>query len=69
MVVTAGDDEIIVTGDVLVHAVQLVNPDVGYRSEADQAVAADTRRRMLDDARTRGSRLATAHLHTGFVGV
>lgn len=67
VVVSSGDDEVIVTGDVLVHAVQLANPDIAYRSEADQAVAADTRRRMLDDARTRGSRLATAHLHTPFV--
>jgi glyoxylase-like metal-dependent hydrolase (beta-lactamase superfamily II) len=67
VVVTAGDDEVIVTGDVLVHAVQLANPDVAYRSEADQAVAAETRRRMLDDAQARGSRLATAHLHTPFV--
>ena len=67
VVVTSGDDEMIVTGDVLVHAVQLANPDVAYRSEADQAVAADTRRRLLDDARTRGSWLATAHLHTPFV--
>ena len=55
------------TGDVLVHAVQLANPDVAYRSEADQAVARETRRRLLADARTRGARLATAHLHTGFL--
>ena len=65
--VTAGDDEVIVTGDVLVHAVQLANPEVAYQSEADQAVAADTRRRLLEDARACGSRLATAHLHTPFV--
>ncbi len=69
VLVTDGDDEVIVTGDVLVHAVQLADPDVAYRSESDQSVAADTRRRLLADARTRGSRLATAHLHTGFVRV
>ncbi len=69
VVVSDGDDEVIVTGDVLVHAVQLANPDVAYRSESDQSVAADTRRRLLADARTRGSRLATAHLHTGFLVV
>lgn len=67
VVVTDGDDEVIVTGDVLVHAVQLANPDVAYRSESDQSVAADTRRQLLADARTRGSRLATAHLHSAFV--
>jgi len=32
-------------------------------------VAADTRRRLLADARSRGVVIATAHLHTGFVGV
>ena len=69
VVVTFGHDEVIVTGDVLVHAVQLVNPDVAYRSEADQTVARETRHRLLAGARTRGARLATAHLHTGFVGL
>jgi glyoxylase-like metal-dependent hydrolase (beta-lactamase superfamily II) len=67
VVVTAGDDEVVVTGDVLVHAVQLANPDVAYRSEADHKVAAETRRRLLDQARAAGARLATAHLHTAFV--
>ncbi|MEP6649036.1 MAG: MBL fold metallo-hydrolase [Lapillicoccus sp.] len=67
VVVTAGDDKVVVTGDVLVHVVQLANPDVAYRSEADQAVAADTPRRLLADARTCRSRLASAHLHTGSV--
>jgi glyoxylase-like metal-dependent hydrolase (beta-lactamase superfamily II) len=67
VVVTDGDDAVIVTGDVLVHAVQLANPDVAYRSESDQSVAADTRRRLLAEARTRGALIATAHLHTGFV--
>ena len=69
VLVTDGDDEVIVTGDVLVHAVQLANPDVAYRSESDPSVAADTRRRLLADARTRGALIATAHLHRGFVVV
>jgi glyoxylase-like metal-dependent hydrolase (beta-lactamase superfamily II) len=67
VVVAAGDDEVVVTGDVLVHAVQLANPDVAYRSEADPAVAADTRRRLLVAARSGRATLATAHLHTPFV--
>jgi hypothetical protein len=57
----------VVTGDVLVHAVQLANPDVTYRSEADPAVAADSRRRLLVAARSGRATLATAHLHTPFV--
>ncbi len=68
VLVTDGEDEVIVTGDVLVHAVQLAHPDVAYRSESDPTVAADTRRRLLADARSRGALIATAHRHTGFVG-
>ncbi|MEV4225031.1 MBL fold metallo-hydrolase [Nonomuraea sp. NPDC049725] len=57
----------VITGDVLVHAVQLVAPDVGYALEADQAVAAETRRALLADARRRRATLATAHLTSPFV--
>jgi glyoxylase-like metal-dependent hydrolase (beta-lactamase superfamily II) len=67
VVVTADDEEVVVTGDVLVHAVQLADPDVAYRAEADPALAAETRRRVFAEARRRGAYLATAHLHTGFV--
>ena len=67
VVVAAGDDEVVVTGDVLVHAVQLANPDVAYRSEADPAAAADTRRRLLLAARSGRATLAVAHLHTPFL--
>jgi glyoxylase-like metal-dependent hydrolase (beta-lactamase superfamily II) len=67
VVVTAGADQVVVTGDVLVHAVQLANPDVAYRSEADPVVAAATRRRVFAEAREKGAHLATAHLHTGFL--
>jgi glyoxylase-like metal-dependent hydrolase (beta-lactamase superfamily II) len=67
VVVAAGDDEVVVTGDVLVHAVQLANPDVAYRAEADPAAAADTRRRLLVAVRSGRARLATAHLHTPFI--
>ncbi|MEO3780214.1 MBL fold metallo-hydrolase [Micromonospora sp. B11E3] len=45
VVVDGGRDPVIVTGDVLVHAVQLVDPDVGYRYEAEPEVARETRRR------------------------
>ena len=69
VIVTAGDEEVVVTGDVLVHAVQLGNPDVAYRSEADPVAAAETRRRVFAEARARGAYLATAHLHTAFISV
>ncbi len=59
--------QVIVTGDVLVHAVQLVNPEVSYRFEADPEVARQTRRRLLDEARGRRTVLATAHLNRPWV--
>ncbi|MGN9783668.1 MBL fold metallo-hydrolase [Nonomuraea sp. ZG12] len=58
---------LVITGDVLVHAVQLVSPEVGYALEADQAVAAETRRQLLGDAGRRDATLATAHLTRPFV--
>ena len=59
--------QLIVTGDVLVHAVQLVDPDVGYRFEADPEVARRTRRALLRRARGRRATLATAHLGRPYV--
>jgi glyoxylase-like metal-dependent hydrolase (beta-lactamase superfamily II) len=57
--------QVVITGDVLVHAVQLVDPDVGYAFETDQATARETRRALLDTHRP--TWLATAHLNTPFV--
>ncbi|MGK5740298.1 MBL fold metallo-hydrolase [Micromonospora sp. URMC 103] len=67
VVVDGGAEQVIVTGDVLVHAVQLVDPAVAYRFEVDAEVARRTRRRLLDDARRRGAVLATAHLNRPWV--
>jgi glyoxylase-like metal-dependent hydrolase (beta-lactamase superfamily II) len=69
LVARGGGDEIVVTGDVLVHAVQLANPDVAYVFEADEALARDSRRHVLGRARRRRSLLATAHLTRPFVPV
>jgi glyoxylase-like metal-dependent hydrolase (beta-lactamase superfamily II) len=60
-------DQVVVTGDVLVHAVQLVDPDVGYVFEDDAAIAAASRRRLLARARHQRALLATAHLTQPFV--
>lgn len=67
VLVKSGGQHIFITGDVLVHAVQLVNPDVGYRFESDQAQAARTRRTLLNHARANRALLATAHLNRPFV--
>jgi glyoxylase-like metal-dependent hydrolase (beta-lactamase superfamily II) len=64
VLVRGGDDLVVVTGDVLVHAVQLVAPDVGYAFEVDPALARRTRRALL--GRT-PDWLATAHLTMPFV--
>ncbi|MGH3757392.1 MBL fold metallo-hydrolase [Actinophytocola sp.] len=59
--------QIVITGDVLVHAVQLVAPGVGYEFESDQETARHTRRALLDEADRMPTWLATAHLTTPFV--
>ena len=67
VVIEHRDQQMIVTGDVLVHAVQLVDPDVGYRFEADPEMARRTRRALLRGARARRATLATAHLGRPYV--
>jgi glyoxylase-like metal-dependent hydrolase (beta-lactamase superfamily II) len=69
VLVRGGDQEVVVTGDVLVHAVQLADPDVTYAFEADQETARATRRALLSDAHQHRSLLATAHLTEPFVKV
>jgi glyoxylase-like metal-dependent hydrolase (beta-lactamase superfamily II) len=67
-VVVEGDDRrILLTGDALVHAVQLVNPDVTYRFEADPVVAAETRRLLLSGRDAGTTVIASAHLRRAFV--
>ena len=67
VVVRAAEEQVVITGDVLVHAVQLVAPDVAYRYEADRATARRTRHALLDDAGGLPTWLATAHLTRPFV--
>jgi glyoxylase-like metal-dependent hydrolase (beta-lactamase superfamily II) len=67
-VVVRGDGhQVVVTGDVLVHAVQLVAPHVGYAFEGDQDVARRTRQALLGWAGRLPTWLATAHLNQPFV--
>lgn len=67
VLVEAGRRRIVITGDVLVHAVQLVNPDVAYLYEQDQETARRTRHTLLADASRTHAILATAHLTRPFV--
>lgn len=69
VVVDGGRQRLVITGDVLVHAVQLVNPDVAYFFERDKTLARRTRNELLSSARESGALLATAHLHRPFITV
>lgn len=64
-----GVDRVVFTGDVLVHAVQLVNPDLAYRFEIDSEQARGTRRRLLAEVAAPTTVLGTAHLRRPFVSV
>jgi glyoxylase-like metal-dependent hydrolase (beta-lactamase superfamily II) len=69
VIVRDGSTEIVLTGDVLVHAVQLLAPEVGYLFESDQEVARQTRQALLDRTRRHHAVLATAHLNRPFVAL
>jgi glyoxylase-like metal-dependent hydrolase (beta-lactamase superfamily II) len=64
---TAGDT-VLLTGDLLVHAVQLVAPDLPYGHEMDADAARASREALLRDLAGRPGRatLATAHLGEPF---
>jgi glyoxylase-like metal-dependent hydrolase (beta-lactamase superfamily II) len=66
VLVEDGDDSLLVTGDLLVHAIQLLHPDLAYASDMDPAAAATSRRRVLQGAIDRGSTLAVSHLGSPF---
>jgi glyoxylase-like metal-dependent hydrolase (beta-lactamase superfamily II) len=61
-----GSESLLVTGDLLVHAIQLVDPDLAYANDVDPVTARATRRTVLDDVRARGSAVAVSHLGTEF---
>lgn len=67
VVVEGGGAQVVVTGDVLVHAVQLVSPSVAYVYEEDPELARATRESLL--AGFVGAELATSHLTDPFVTV
>ena len=66
---SSGDDTLLLTGDVLVHAVQLLFPEVAYAAEDDPAAGTATRIRMYAEAKRRGAPLATSHLTEPWVTV
>ncbi|HEY1177117.1 MAG TPA: MBL fold metallo-hydrolase, partial [Phytomonospora sp.] len=69
VLVRDGDDLVAVTGDLLVHPVQLLYPEVAYAHEVDTGIARDSRTRLLRELAERGGIVATPHLGEAFVGV
>jgi len=56
------DDRLLVTGDLIVHAIQLLHPELAYASDGDPDQARSSRVRMLAE----GAALAVSHLGTPF---
>jgi glyoxylase-like metal-dependent hydrolase (beta-lactamase superfamily II) len=61
-----GPEPVLVTGDLLVHALQLVAPHLPYAIEADPDAARRSRTGWLAELAARGGTLATAHLGEPF---
>jgi glyoxylase-like metal-dependent hydrolase (beta-lactamase superfamily II) len=66
-VVRVGD--LVLTGDVLLHPVQLANPAVTYLYDDDVERATATRMALLDAVRARGGSIGTAHFAEPFTAV
>jgi glyoxylase-like metal-dependent hydrolase (beta-lactamase superfamily II) len=64
VLLTAGDEPVLFTGDLLVHAVQLVDPSLAYAYDDDAALARVSRERQLGG---HAGLLATSHLTEPFV--
>jgi glyoxylase-like metal-dependent hydrolase (beta-lactamase superfamily II) len=56
----AGGATVAITGDLILHAIQLVDPALGYLFDGDPDAARTARRELLD-ALPAGARLATSH--------
>jgi glyoxylase-like metal-dependent hydrolase (beta-lactamase superfamily II) len=63
VLVEGGDESVLITGDLLVHAVQLVDPTLAYGHDMDVDRARESRVRAL----TRDAWLATSHLGAPYV--
>jgi glyoxylase-like metal-dependent hydrolase (beta-lactamase superfamily II) len=67
--VVLGEDELVMTGDVILHPVQLADPAVKYLHDDDAAKAASTRTALLRRLRESGGAVATPHLPEPFAEV
>ncbi|MEU7873291.1 MBL fold metallo-hydrolase [Dactylosporangium sp. NPDC049140] len=70
VLVTAGEEAVLVTGDLLVHPVQLVAPGVPYALEVAPDTARESRTARLRDLADRpAAALATSHLGSAFTAL
>ncbi|WAZ19053.1 MBL fold metallo-hydrolase [Streptomyces cinnabarinus] len=67
VLVADGRELALVTGDLLVHALQLLHPELAYAHEADPEAARHSRKRMLSQQTATTLHLATPHLTEPFV--
>ena len=63
VLVSDGDQRLLVTGDLLVHAIQLLHPELAYAHDMDAGRARASREAML----ARGGEWAVSHLGPPFV--
>ncbi|HYN94791.1 MAG TPA: MBL fold metallo-hydrolase [Pilimelia sp.] len=67
VLVTGGGETVLVAGDLLVHAVQLIDPQLPYAHEMDPTAARESRTALLADLLAGGrATLATPHLSAPF---
>ncbi|MGX1505312.1 UNVERIFIED_CONTAM: hypothetical protein RKD43_003937 [Streptomyces graminofaciens] len=67
MLVADGRERALVTGDLLVHALQLLHPELAYAHETDPEAARRSRERMLGSRTATTLHLATPHLTEPFL--
>ncbi|EGD41147.1 putative metallo-beta-lactamase domain protein [Nocardioidaceae bacterium Broad-1] len=67
VLVAEGRELVLVTGDLLVHALQLLHPELAYAHEVDPDAARHSRERMLRREADTTLHLATPHLTEPFV--
>ncbi|MFE1437309.1 MBL fold metallo-hydrolase [Streptomyces sp. NPDC058739] len=69
VLIADGREMALITGDLLVHALQLLHPELAYAHEADPEAARHSRERMLARAAATTLHLATPHLTEPFLSV
>jgi glyoxylase-like metal-dependent hydrolase (beta-lactamase superfamily II) len=67
VLVADGRERALVTGDLLVHALQLLHPGLAYAHETDPEAARHSRERMLGRETATALHLATPHLTEPFI--